>query len=236
VYEGLALARALSHPYSLAFAQFWVAWVSQVRRDVLAVREHAEAAVALSSAQGFPLWMATATTLRGWALAEQGQVDEGIAQIRQCLDTSRATGAKLGRSHFLALLAEAHGKAGQAEEGLSALTEALTLADESGERFYEAELYRLKGELVLQSGVWSRASEAETCFLKAIEMAQKQQAKSLELRAATSLAKWWQFQAKRQEAYDLLASVYEWFTEGFDTADLIEAKSLLDELSIAQEA
>jgi predicted ATPase len=146
VHGGLALTRTLSHPYSLAFAHCWVAWVSQVRRDVLAVREHAEAAVALSSAQGFPLWMATGTTLRGWALAEQGQVEEGIAQIRQCLDTSRATGAKLGRSHFLALLAEAHGKVGQAEEGLSALSEALTWVDKSGERFYEAELYRLKGE------------------------------------------------------------------------------------------
>jgi adenylate cyclase len=231
VHEGLALARALSHPYSLAFAQFWVAWVSQVRRDVLSVREHAEAAVVLSSAQGFPLWMATGTTLRGWALAEQGQVEEGIAQIRQCLDTSRATGAKLGRSHFLSLLAEAHGKVGQAEEGLSALTEAFTLVDKSGERFYEAELYRLKGELVLQSEVWRRELEAKTCFQKAIEIAHKQQAKSLELRAATSLARLWQSQGKRDEARELLAPVYNWFTEGFDTADLQDAKALLDKLS-----
>jgi predicted ATPase len=122
-------------------------------------------------------------------------------------------------------------KVGQAEEGLSALTEALTLVDKSGERFYEAELYRLKGELVLQSGVWSRESEAEQCFQKAIEIAQKQQAKSLELRAATSLAKWWQCQGKHQEAYDLLAPVYNWFTEGFDTADLQAAKALLAKLS-----
>jgi predicted ATPase len=180
--------------------------------------------------------MATGTTLRGWALAEQGQVEEGIVQIRQCLDTSRATGAKLGRSYFLALLAEAHGKVEQAEEGLSALTEALTLVDKSGERFYEAELYRLKGELVLQSGIWSRESEAETCFQKGIVIAHKRQAKSLELRTATSLARLWQSQGKRDEARELLAPVYNWFTEGFDTADLIEAKSLLDELCIARGA
>jgi predicted ATPase len=184
----------------------------------------------LSTEQGFALWLAWGTAMRGWALAEQGQVAEGMAQIRQCLDTSRATGAELGRSHYLALLAEAHGKVGQAEEGLSALSEALTWVDQSGERFYEAELYRLKGELVLQSGVWSRESEAEKCFQKAIEIAQKQQAKSLELRAATSLARLWQSQRKRDEARELLEPVYSWFTEGFDTTDLIDAKTLLDEL------
>jgi predicted ATPase len=216
--------------FSLSSALDFAVWLHQHRREGQLTQEGVETLMTFSTEQGFALWLAWGTAMQGWALAEQGQVEEGMAQIRQCLDTSRATGAKLGRSHFLALLAEAHGKVGQAEEGLSALSEALTWVDQSGERFYEAELYRLKGELVLQSGVWSRESEAEKCFQKAIEIAQKQQAKSLELRAATSLARLWQSQRKRDEARELLEPVYSWFTEGFDTTDLIDAKTLLDEL------
>jgi predicted ATPase len=229
-HEALTLAQELSHPFSLSSALNFAVWLHQHRREGQLTQEGVETLMTLSTEQGFALWLAWGTAMRGWALAEQGQVAEGMAQIRQCLDTSRATGAELGRSHYLALLAEAHGKVGQAEEGLSALSEALTLVDQSGERFYEAELYRLKGELVLQSGVWNRESEAGKCFQKAIEIAQKQQAKSLELRAATSLARLWQSQGKRQDATDLLAPVYGWFTEGFDTADLIEAKTLLEVL------
>jgi predicted ATPase len=229
-HEALTLAQELSHPFSLSSALNFAVWLHQHRREGQLTQEGVETLMTFSTEQGFALWLAWGTAMQGWALAEQGQVEEGIAQIYQCLDTSRATGAKLGRSHFLALLAEAHGKVGQAEEGLSALSEALTWVDQSGERFYEAELYRLKGELVLQSGVWSRESEAEKCFQKAIEIAQKQQAKSLELRAATSLARLWQSQRKRDEARELLEPVYSWFTEGFDTTDLIDAKTLLDEL------
>src|SRR5439155_15808593 len=155
-------------------------------------------------------------------------------------------GAEVSQSYYLALLAEAYGKAGQAEDGLAALAEALTAVDKSGERFYEAELYRLKGELSLQSGVRSPESEtpnpqhptpsttpeaeAEVCFLKAIEIAQRQQAKSLELRAVMSLSRLWQQQGKQEEARQMLADIYGWFTEGFDTKDLQEAKALLQEL------
>jgi predicted ATPase len=168
--------------------------------------------------------------LRGWALAHQGQVKEGIEQITQGLRAHRGTGAVAQRLYFLALLAEAYDIMGQPEEGLTVLTEALTLTETTGERWHEPELRRLKGELLLQQSSDNQA-EAETCFHHAITIARSQQAKSLELRAATSLARLWQQQGKRQEAHDLLAPVYNWFTEGFDTADLKDAKVLLDELA-----
>jgi predicted ATPase len=162
-------------------------------------------------------------------LAYQGRTQEGIEQITQGLRAFRATGAELMRSYFLALLAEAYGIMGQPETGLTMLTEALTVVDKTGERWYEPELYRLKGELLLQQNSDNQA-KAESCFHHALDIARNQQAKSFELRTATSLARLWQQQGKRQEALDLLAPVYNWFTEGFDTADLKDAKALLDEL------
>ena len=134
------------------------------------------------------------------------------------------------QSYFLALLTEAYAHMGQLDEGLMVLNEALTFVDKAGERFYESELHRLKGHLLLQQSS-DHHTEAEIQFHQAIEIAQNQSAKSWELRAATSLARLWQQQGKRKEAYNLLAPVYDWFTEGFDTADLIDAKTLLDELS-----
>jgi predicted ATPase len=157
--------------------------------------------------------------------------------MRQGLAGYRATGAETLRAYFLSLLAEAYGKVGQTEEGLSVLTEALAFVDNTGERFYEAELYRLKGELTSQTSMQSRESrvkEAEAYFLKAVEIARQQQAKSLELRAVMSLARLWQQRVKRQEAHALLSEIYGWFTEGFDTKDLQEAKVLLDELKEGQ--
>jgi len=199
--------------------------------------------------------------LQGWALAEQGQSEEGISQIRQGLATCQAIGSGLWQSYHLVLLAEAYGKAGQAENGLAVLAEALTVVDKSGERFYEAELYRLRGELTLaqsktslgQVSNKSQASqgqaedksevadphpltldppaEAEACFRKAIAIAQRQQAKSLELRAVMSLARLWQRRGKKAEAHQLLSPIYNWFTEGFETKDLQEAKALLGDLA-----
>jgi predicted ATPase len=167
-------------------------------------------------------------------------------QIRRGLPVYRATGAETSQPYFLALLAEVYGKVGQDQEGLTALAEALAMADRTGERLHVAELYRLKGTLTLQSNVQNLQSnittlqpltpnpqaeaEAEECFWKAIEIARQQQAKSLELRAAVSLSRLWQHQGKRAEAHALLAPIYGWFTEGFDTADLQEAKALLEEL------
>ena len=170
---------------------------------------------------------------QGWALAVQGQIEEGISQIRQGLDALRATGTEVWRPRWLALLVEAYGKGEQVEEGLTVLAEALAAVNRSEERMYEAELWRLRGELTLQASAQStesRAQEAEGYFLKAIDIARQQQAKSWELRASTSLARLWQQQDKREDARQLLAEIYGWFTEGFDTKDLQEAKALLEEL------
>ncbi len=232
--EVLTFAHEFSHPFSLAWASVSSAWFHQFRREVQLVQEQAEAAIALSTEQGFSSWLAWGTILRGWALAEQGRVEEGIAQIHQSLVTFRATEIEFFRSYRLALLAEAYGKVGQIEEGLSVLAQALAAVNRSGECWHEAELYRLKGTLTLQSKVQGPKSqvekETEGCFLQAIEIAHRQQAKSLELRAVMSLARLWQQQGKKEEARRMLAEIYGWFTEGFDTADLKEAKALLEEL------
>ena len=227
--QAVALAQQIDHPFSLGFAWGMTAMFHQFRREVRAAQERAEAAISLTTEQGFPYWMTVGAMLRGWALAHQGQAQEGIEQITQGLLTYRATGAELLRPYFLALLAEAHGVSGQPEAGLPVLTEALALVDTTGERWCEPELYRLKGALLLQQHADNQA-EAERCFRHAIAIAQTQQAKSLELRATTSLARLWQQQGKRREAYDFLAPVYHWFTEGFDTADLHDAKALLEAL------
>jgi predicted ATPase len=168
--------------------------------------------------------------LRGWALADQGRVAEGIAQIRQGLPAWQATGTAIWQPYFLALLAEACAQGGHVEEGLALLTEALAIVDRTGEGLYEAEVYRLRGVSLLRQDN-PDATLAEACFQQALDVSRRQQAKSWELRTAMSLSRLWQQQGKRQEAHDLLAPVYNWFTEGFDTADLQDAKALLDELS-----
>src|SRR5262249_31386994 len=162
--------------------------------------------------------------------ATQGQGEEGIAQLRQGLAAWQATGARGGGPYYLAMLAEAYGQGGQAEEGLRVLAEALALVNTGGERRHEAELYRLKGELLLARFVESH-TEAETCFRQALAVARSQQARALELRASMSLSRLWQRQGKRAEAHQLLAEVYGWFSEGFDTVDLQEAKALLEALA-----
>ena len=176
--------------------------------------------------------MAWSTVLHGWALALQGQGEAGLAAIRQGLAAELATGSTPFQPYFLGLLAEAYGTGGHPDEGLTALAEALVVLDTTELRYYAAELSRLKEAVLLQQAV-PDAAQAEACFQQALDVARHQQAKSWELRAATSLARLWQSQNKRQEAYDLLAPVYEWFTEGFDTADLQEAKALLAELMTA---
>jgi predicted ATPase len=229
-HEAVTLAQQVAHPLSLAYALSHVVLLHQYRREVCATQERAEATMSLTKEQGFPHLRAGGAILRGWALAQQGQAQEGIEQMHQGLIAWRATGAETFRPYFLALLAEAYGTMGQPEAGLTVLTEALALVDTTGERWYEPELHRLKGALLLEQNADNYA-EVETCFQHAISIAQNQQAKSWELRAARSLSKLWQQQGKRQEAYDLLAPVYGWFTEGFDTADLKDAKALLDELA-----
>jgi predicted ATPase len=227
--EALTLAHALSHPHSLAAVLCYGALLHCFRREERALREQADSAIALASEQGFPHWCALGSAVRGWALAAQGQAEEGMTQLQQGLAAYRAVGAQLGLSWLLPLLAEAYGKAGQVEAGLQTLAEAWALVAQTQERSYEAELYRLQGALLLARSAAHHA-EAETCFHQALEIARRQEAKSLELRAAMSLARLWQQQGKQAEAHELLAPVYSWFTEGFDTADLQDAKALLAEL------
>jgi len=199
-------------------------------RDVPAVHEQAEAAVALATEQGFPYWAALGTCLRGWALAMQSQGEEGMAQVRQGIAAWRATGAALAVPCLCTVLADVSAHLGHTDDGLQALAEAHTLVEQHDERWWEAEIYRLRGVLLLRQTVPQQA-EAEACFHHALDVARRQEAKSLELRAAMSLARLWQSQGKRAEAYELLAPIYSWFTEGFDTADLQEAQALLDALA-----
>jgi predicted ATPase len=167
--------------------------------------------------------------LLGWALVERGEGQAEIARIAEGIATFQTTGAKLLMSMWLILLAEAYGKLGRIDEGLTVLAEALLGVENTGERYYEAELQRLKGAFLLQRSA-DNQREAETCFQHALTIAQSQGAKAWELRTATSLGRLWQQQGKGTEAQELLAPIYGWFTEGFDTADLQEAKALLDEL------
>ncbi|MGH8071946.1 MAG: hypothetical protein ACRERE_43290, partial [Candidatus Entotheonellia bacterium] len=230
LHDALALAHELSHPYSLAWARCWAAMVSQFRRDVPAAHEHAEAAIALATEQGFPQWAAWGTSLRGWTAAMQGQGEEGLAQVRQGIAAWRATGAALTVTYLCTVLADVCDYLGHPEDGLQALAEAHTLVEQQEERWWEAEIARLRGVLLLkQTG--TPQVEAETCLRQALDIARRQEAKSLELRAAMSLSRLWQQQGKQAEAHALLAPIYGWFTEGFDTADLQEAKTLLEELS-----
>jgi class 3 adenylate cyclase/DNA-binding winged helix-turn-helix (wHTH) protein/predicted ATPase len=233
VHEALALAHALSQPYSLAFARCVAAMVAQFRRDVPAMHEQAEAAVALSTEQGFPLWGALGASLQGWALALQGQGEAGMAQIGQGIATGRSTGAAVAIPYLCTLLADVAAHLGHIEDGLQALAEAHTLVEQHEERWWEAEVCRLRGVLVLRQPGTPQA-EAETWLQRALDVARRQEAKSLELRAAMSLARLWQQQGKRAAAYELLAPIYGWFTEGFDTADLQEAKALLEEFTEGQ--
>ncbi len=232
--EALTLAWERSHPFSLVYALGYAARFHQLRREAQAVRERAEAAFTLATEHGFALWPAAVTILQGWVLTEQGEGETGIAQMRRGLAARQASWTRLDQPYYLALLAEAYSKVSQVEEGLAVLAEALAAVTHNGERRWEAEVYRLKGELTLQlqgESPKSKIEEAETCFLQAINVARKQQAKSLELRATMSLARLWQGQGKRHEARDILSTIYNWFTEGFDTQDLKDAKALLDSLA-----
>jgi predicted ATPase len=224
--EMLVLARRLAHPMTLVLTLLLSAHLHQLRREPQAARAQAEEMLALCTEQGFGMYRAWSLLPRGWALAQQGAVMEGIAQIREGFAGFRATGAELTWPWWLATLAEACGQVGQLDEGLRAVEEALAAVQRNEEGHYEAEVYRLKGALLLQEApTYQEAAEAQ--FQQALAVARRRQAKSWELRAATSLSRLWQQQGKRQAAHDLLAPIYGWFTEGFDTADLQEARALL---------
>jgi predicted ATPase len=228
--EGLALARELSHPFSETAALFGLARIYLERRESKASIETAEAVINLSSEQGFPFFLAYGALFHGAAFADQGDLQEGFAEMCPAIGGMRARGAPVGFSWALANLAEAHGKIGEVGEGLAVVAEGLEFVTKTSERYAEAKLHRLKAELLLDRNPADPA-RAETSFRDALEVARRQSAKSYELRAATSLARLWQQQDRKQEARELLAPIYQWFTEGFDTRDLKEAKALLEELA-----
>jgi DNA-binding winged helix-turn-helix (wHTH) protein/predicted ATPase len=228
--EAIALAQALAHPHSLALAQYFVTSLYHRRRELPAVQAQADALLTLATAQGFPLWAGFATCWRGWALVMQGRSEEGLAQLRQGMAAVLATGQTLSRPFCLVLLAEAAGHAGQIAEGLRLLAEALTAFAASGRGDLLTEAYRLQGEFLLRQAI-PDVTQAEACFHQALNIARRQQARSWELRATMSLSRLWQGQGRRAEAHQRLAEIYSWFTEGFDTADLREAKVLLEQLA-----
>jgi predicted ATPase len=225
--EALASARELAHPNTIAYALLGGSTLHQLLRDQRGVREQAEPLIALATEQGFPLYLAAGTVVRGWVLADGGRAQDGIAAIRRGLADYRATGAELYSPYFLALLADAHGRADQAATGLSLVADALGGVERTGVRWIEAELQRLRGELLLALPEPDQ-HEAEACFGQALAVAREQDARMWELRAATSLGRLWRDQGKRAEARDLLAPIHGWFSEGSDTPDLQRAKALLD--------
>ncbi|ETW98925.1 MAG: hypothetical protein ETSY2_41905 [Candidatus Entotheonella gemina] len=229
--QGIELASALTHPPSTEQILMSTAIFHQCCRDVNAARERAEAAMVISKEKRFNMRLAMGMVIRGWALARQGQVTEGMTHIRQGIRDYQSTGAKMSLTFFLSILAEELWRQGEQYDGLNVLHEAFDLMEKVGEGWRKAELHRLKGEMRLAQSV-DNQQEAERCFSQALTIARRQQAKSWELRAAMSLARLWQTQGKRDEARNLLSPIYHWFTEGFDTTDLQDAKQLLDELSM----
>jgi predicted ATPase len=199
-------------------------------RDPRMAQERAEAAIAIATEHGFPFELAFGTLARGWALAQQNHLKEGIAEMRRAVGAGEETGFA-ARPRWFAFIAEACAKSEGPGMGLKVLAEGMALIEHSGERMYEAELHRIKGELLLMRDA-ANGPEAEHCFRTAIEVARRQAGKSLELRATVSLARLLQKEGRRDEAHTMLADIYGWFTEGFDTADLKDAKALLDELSV----
>ncbi len=251
VEEAMSFAEKLSHRPSKAFALFLASYIHECRGEWVVTQRRAEAAISISRELELANWPTWSSIMLGRALTEQGQAAEGIALILESLGALRSMGSEISRPHFLALLAESLSKEGRAEEALAALDEALVASGQSDERYYEAELHRLRGDLLLMKfaqidplrstrdisvsaeGDESLMVEAEASFRRAILIARLQRAKSLELRAVISLSRLLRKQGNQQEAHLVLAEIYDWFIEGFETADLKAARALLDEMNIA---
>ena len=226
-HEALRLAEQSSHSYNIVYARYFAAIIHQCRREVRATQEQSEAMIALSREHRFVLWLAEGSFLYGWTLAQQEVVEEGIVQMRQSRSTLETMGLEVGHSSLLIMLAEVYCAAGQTMAGKRTLAETHDVIHKNAEHYYEAELSRLTGELLLQESQGQQMAEAEAHFQQALSLARRQGAKSLELRATMSLSRLWQRQGKGVAARDLLAETYSWFTEGFDTINLQEAKALL---------
>ena len=229
VHEAMRWAREISHLHSLTYSMYFAIRLHLLRRETKNADEIAAAALSISTSHGFTFWTGMVPFLQGWSLSLQGHEVEGLERMRTGFEGALATGARIMRPMFCAVLAETYGQVGQLDQAQRMLADALDAIEEGGQHYYEAETYRFKGELHLIAPR-PDVEQAETSFQFALEIARKQQAKSWELRAATSLARLWHDQGRDAEAYDLLAPVYDWFAEGFDTADLKKTKALLETL------
>ena len=239
--EAVVYARELGHPLSIAFSLHFGASLFIARREPRAVEQRAEALIALSSDLGLAFWGNQGTVARGQALIQRGHSAEGLAQVQGVLDTWSTLGKALNRPNYLAAMAEAYAGMGQVERGIDILDAAQAEIVRTGERWWEPEIHRLKGDLILKSrSVGGRHklqawAQAEACLQRAVEVARRQGARSLELRAAVSLSRLWLSQGERERAHALLQETYSWFTEGFDTADLQDARAVLTSCEAAQE-
>jgi len=229
--RALAYSRQLGHGLTLAHAFYHAGMAAAFARDVATVHACGNDCVAVANEHGFAQWAANGRILQGWVFAQRGEATTGIARIRDGLAAYEATGARLSTPLFLTLLAEALAFAGEIEEALATLDDALTKAAVSGERGWDAEIHRLRGALTGRLPHPDPAKAEDSFRNTALAIARQQGTRGYELRAATSLARLWREQGRREEARELLAPLYDWFTEGFDTADLKAAKALLDELA-----
>ncbi len=232
VHEGLAVARQLDHPLHLVWGEHIGATFYQLCRNPLAAQEWADAVSRHTRAHDLKFAADTAQFIQGWVMTHEGDDAAGIEQMRQGIAVYRARNGDSSMPRWLAYLAEAHERHGQIEAALAALAEAQALIDKNGDRLFEAEIHRLKGELMVhaKAGEIPANERPETSFWRALDVAREQRAKLLELRAAVSLCRLWQQEGRHAEARELLAPIYGWFTEGFDTVDLRLAKALLDTL------
>jgi len=227
VEKAVELGRAVNHPFSLAYALCHSGWIyHNVRRSAEVARDSDEG-IEISKEQGFPFWMAESLLHKGFGLLLDQQPEESLQLLQAGLDVFNMTGANLSLCHFQAIFAEAHLQAGNLEQSLQRIDEATELSKINGNAFYLAEIHRLRGEIMLAN---DQIDEAESCFHESLEIARSQQAKSWELRTSMSLCRLWQSQNRDKQANALLAEVYQWFQEGFETGDLAEAKQLLEPL------
>ena len=247
--EALQVAQRLNHPQTLALALFMNSFVHYLRREFEESRRQSEASMAVSLEHELPQTLAWSSAHHGLSLAYLGQGDAGIRQARESIDRQRAMGAELARPNFLAMLAKVLGIYGRVDEGLATVREALIVAERTGECAKSSMIYNVKGELLLkkleaksnpfsttpvdesEEEIEALVKEAEESFLSAIRVAREQKSRSWELRATTSLARMWQRRGRDEQAREMLSQIYNWFTEGFDTADLKDARALLEELS-----
>jgi len=225
--QAVALAKSLDHPFSIALALSFAAWFNQFLGDVEQTHSHANAALALSLDQGFQFWVGWEEVMIGWTRAQQSPDEHAIHVMRRGLENWRATGSNLGVAYFQALMADACKRHGQIDMALEALNEANAFSDRTEERWWQAEQYRLQGELLRQQG---DDAGAERCFVRGLDLARRQQARSLELRSASSLGRLWQGCGDEKKARQLLEPVYRVFSEGLDDEDLSGARKLLGEL------